>query len=125
MVGGWDASNAGSYGGDFCGGIGVGELAGGCTHPREPLGISEQCGYIMRQAIGSEVGLRQQESRAGTSECLGVESLMVVGGCGQGDENGWLPGCGDFGDGARAGTADQQVSTGKGGWHVVDEGRDF
>ena len=85
-----DASDAGGHGGDFGGGIGVGELAGGSAHPCEVVAVAEKRGDGLGETVGSEVGLRQKQRRVGVGQSLGVEALMVVGGGRKWDEDGWL-----------------------------------
>src|SRR3954465_5706647 len=80
---------------------------------------------VLREQIGSELGLRDQESCAGLFERLSVARLVVV--CRSRKRNKYsrLPRGGDLGNSARSRAADDQVRSGKGARHVWYEGGDI
>jgi len=83
------------HGRDLADGIGTGESAGALAHGAEQLGICEQGCEFAQESIGvDEFRFGQHARGAGVAEDLGVAALMVVGGEGEGDEQGRLAGGG-------------------------------
>src|SRR5574343_923904 len=103
----------------FCGGIGLGQAAGLFGHFQQLA-----AGIIADQGDGfrRQLGLRQQEGAAGMDQELGVPGLVVVDGMRERHQDAGHASRRQFGDGQRAGPADDQVGPFVGAGHVLDEG---
>src|SRR5215469_9126719 len=101
------------------------ETACSIGHGLQPPGIVEERGYGIDQGWAREDRFFEHDGGPGTFEGFGVALLVIVGGAGKRDEDGSFPCRHDFGDGAGAGAAEEQVGVGKEPWHVVDELVDF
>jgi hypothetical protein len=84
----------------------------------------EEAGDFVEEALTGEFGIEDHAGGAGAGKRLGISLLMVVGGKGEGDEEGGFASGGKLGDGGGAGAGDDEIGLGKGGGHVVDEGFD-
>lgn len=83
-------------------------------HGGEALRVGKQGVQGGEQAFGGEIALRQEICGTDADDGFGVAGLMVVGGLGEGDEEGGAARGAEFGDGAGTGAAEDEVGFGDG-----------
>lgn len=81
---------------DAVGGVGDGEGAGGLGHAAVAGEVGEDFGGELGEFLGVEVLFLDEGGGVDVGEDFGVAGLVVVGGVGVGDEDGWECGEGDF-----------------------------
>jgi hypothetical protein len=93
-------------------GPGLGRGSGGVGHAGAAGGVGEDRLDLHSQPIGGCVALGEDDGGANIAEDAGVDGLLVAAGARERDEDGGEADVSQFGDGAGAGAADDQVGGG-------------
>src|SRR5262252_8315603 len=97
------------------------QFSGGLTHARKPLRVAKQSAYGLDQPHFIQLCFFQHDSSACALQSLRVDSLVIVCGARERNEDGWLSRGSNFRNRARPRAAEQQVGARKERRHISDE----